>query len=285
MSEEENHFDSSRAELFEALGHPIRVKILRTLEARPMGFAELKREVGIESSGHLQFHLGKLAGLVGTTSDGFYTLTDDGREALRVATVTSQSHHRGSGWTWNLLPAAKATLVVVVVALIMLSAFAVVQQQQITSLNQSLSQQQAGTVVINGTRYAYAEIPLSSLSIPMTVKLNGVTFNLTAQTPLAPGGVMLVTFTGVNASAGLLGNRSIQITLRFAPVITVVFDDGQKEQFGATAAPTFQNGTTFQIGNAAATSWFSLHKNPQAGVSWNPTTGTYTFYVSLVQRA
>ena len=32
-----NHFDSSRAELFEALGHPTRVKILRTLETKPYG--------------------------------------------------------------------------------------------------------------------------------------------------------------------------------------------------------------------------------------------------------
>jgi DNA-binding HxlR family transcriptional regulator len=79
-----SHFDSSRAELFEALGHPTRVKILRTLETKPMGFAELKREVGIESSGHLQFHLGKLAGLVTTNAEGSYTLTDDGREAIRV---------------------------------------------------------------------------------------------------------------------------------------------------------------------------------------------------------
>lgn len=61
MAEPEKVFDSSRAELFEALGHPTRVKILKALGERPMGFAELKREVGIESGGHLQFHLGKLA--------------------------------------------------------------------------------------------------------------------------------------------------------------------------------------------------------------------------------
>ena len=44
----------------------------------------MKREVGIESSGHLQFHLGKLNGLVSTNAEGSYTLTDDGREAIRV---------------------------------------------------------------------------------------------------------------------------------------------------------------------------------------------------------
>ncbi|MGA1976067.1 MAG: winged helix-turn-helix domain-containing protein [Conexivisphaerales archaeon] len=42
-------FDKSRAELFEALGHPIRIKILHALQDGPLGFADLKRKVGIES--------------------------------------------------------------------------------------------------------------------------------------------------------------------------------------------------------------------------------------------
>ncbi|MDA4124434.1 MAG: winged helix-turn-helix domain-containing protein [Thaumarchaeota archaeon] len=57
-------FDSARAELFEALGHPNRIRILQAMREGPLGFAELKRQVGIESSGHLTFHLGKLGGLV-----------------------------------------------------------------------------------------------------------------------------------------------------------------------------------------------------------------------------
>lgn len=76
--------DSSRTELFEALGHPARMKILQSLNDAPMGFSELKRKVGMESSGHLQFHLGKLDGLVKTTPEGNYVLTDDGKEALRL---------------------------------------------------------------------------------------------------------------------------------------------------------------------------------------------------------
>ena len=87
-SESDDHFDSSRAELFEALGHPTRIKILRTLEGNSMSFSELKKEVEIGSSGHLQFHLGKLSGLVTTNSAGDYQLTDDGKEALYVAQTT-----------------------------------------------------------------------------------------------------------------------------------------------------------------------------------------------------
>ena len=60
----QNSFNETRAELFEALGHPMRVSILEALESKPLGFAEIKKTVGVESSGHLQFHLRKLAGLV-----------------------------------------------------------------------------------------------------------------------------------------------------------------------------------------------------------------------------
>jgi len=91
MSQNENHFDSSRAELFEALGHPTRVKILRTLTERAMSFSELKRETGIESSGHLQFHLGKLSSLIKTDVVGNYALTDEGRDALQIAQTALRS--------------------------------------------------------------------------------------------------------------------------------------------------------------------------------------------------
>lgn len=81
---DEIDFDSSRAELFEALGHPIRIKIIKSLSKRPLSFSELKKKIGVESGGHLQFHLNKLNGLVETTLEGSYKLTDDGREALRI---------------------------------------------------------------------------------------------------------------------------------------------------------------------------------------------------------
>ncbi|MEM1557552.1 MAG: winged helix-turn-helix domain-containing protein [Thermoproteota archaeon] len=83
-SDEKIGFDSSRAELFEALGHPIRVKIIESLSKTPHSLSELKKRIGVESSGHLQFHLNKLNGLIETTSEGSYKLTDDGREALRI---------------------------------------------------------------------------------------------------------------------------------------------------------------------------------------------------------
>ena len=130
MASAGDRFDSSRAELFEALGHPVRVKILQALDQRPMGFAELKKAVGIDSSGHLQFHLGKLSGLVETTSEGSYALTDDGREAIRVLTSTSEgkggpgAHFRFVQPVWT-----KALVAVLLIAVVLLAGVAVYQQE------------------------------------------------------------------------------------------------------------------------------------------------------------
>jgi DNA-binding transcriptional ArsR family regulator len=70
------------AELFEAISHPERIKILKILEKKPTSFASLKRELGIESSGNLDFHLKKLGKLVTVLEDGLYGLTEAGKEAL-----------------------------------------------------------------------------------------------------------------------------------------------------------------------------------------------------------
>ena len=175
MTEPGSQFDATRAELFEALGHPIRVKILQALGTKPMGFAELKKEVGIGSSGHLEFHLRKLSGLVETTAEGSYTLTDDGTEAVRVLKSVPVGHGeavpkarssilRRTEWT-------KPLLAVFLIALITLSGVAVYQQEQISSIGHELSD---ATVSIGGTRYYYETIPF--LPNGTSVQFHGVTF-------------------------------------------------------------------------------------------------------------
>lgn len=46
--------DRQRAEIFDALSHPTRIMILKALSDEVLGFADLKKKLGIESSGHLQ---------------------------------------------------------------------------------------------------------------------------------------------------------------------------------------------------------------------------------------
>ena len=71
-----------RAEVFDALSHPTRILILKALSDEVLGFADLKKKLGIESSGHLQHHLNKLDGLVKTDEYGKYTLSEQGKDAL-----------------------------------------------------------------------------------------------------------------------------------------------------------------------------------------------------------
>lgn len=109
----------------------MRVKILRALEMRPIGFADLKKAVGIESSGHLQFHLGKLTGLIGTAQDGSYTLTDDGREALRVLNTISVGGSPGGAGRLSLWSGrwTKPFIASLLILVIVLSGVAIYQAQ------------------------------------------------------------------------------------------------------------------------------------------------------------
>ena len=81
------------SEMFEAISHPIRIKILKLLAKRPMSFSELKRELGIKSSGKLDFHLKKLGNLVTLNSEDKYALTKEGYAALQTITTI-----RKYGW-------------------------------------------------------------------------------------------------------------------------------------------------------------------------------------------
>jgi DNA-binding transcriptional ArsR family regulator len=84
--------DRQRAEVFDALGHPTRIQILKVLSEGSIGFAELKKKTAIESSGHLQHHLTKLNGLIKTDEYGKYCLSDEGKDALlTVQTVENAS--------------------------------------------------------------------------------------------------------------------------------------------------------------------------------------------------
>jgi len=122
-SQDDAGFDEARAELFEALGHQTRIRILQELDHRTMGFSELKHAVGLESGGLLSFHLRKLAHLVKLTPAGDYALTDEGMEALGViGTVRSQGSNNqikhSRPWKHRLTQRKIAAgLVVVIIAL------------------------------------------------------------------------------------------------------------------------------------------------------------------------
>jgi len=193
-------FDKSRAELFDALGHPVRMRILQALEAGPLGFSELRRKVGLESSGHLQFHLGKLDGLVRSGPDGTYSLTDDGKEALRIASTLAPTASAAGTETERKrrIVSSRAVLAVLISLVIVVAAVAIVQGLGIadltierkgilvTNIHQFLEYAVSGGV--HGVGYGvYAEedFPGNGLSLSL-----GATFNATISldvTPYYPG--------------------------------------------------------------------------------------------------
>jgi DNA-binding HxlR family transcriptional regulator len=131
--ENDDEFNRTRAELFEAIGHKTRIKILEAISQEPLTFSGLKKRTGIDSSGHLSFHLEKLSHLIRSTADGTYTLTDDGREALRLIKTVHETEtemvvppskidHKAMRSPMRLLELAATAIAIILVGSIAVSA-------------------------------------------------------------------------------------------------------------------------------------------------------------------
>jgi DNA-binding HxlR family transcriptional regulator len=173
-------FDASRAELFEALGHHTRIGILQALAEKPMAFAELKRRTGIESSGLLSFHMGKLTHLVVPTPEGTYALTDQGKEAVRMIQITKSEGKeqtirvRSRGRTPYL-----AAIAVLLVLLLALGTYAVIQQQQIGTLRGRGTGSAAPNTLVYGTLTS----PSWASGMTVVSSASTITFTSTAGMP------------------------------------------------------------------------------------------------------
>lgn len=138
--------DRQRAEVFDALGHPTRILILKTLNEEALGFADLKKKTGIESSGHLQHHLTKLDGLIKTDEYGKYCLTEQGKDAfLTVQTVehmssTTAVKEKPQRRHFSGKPSLKSIGLILAMSLLIASCgVAVLEHTQITNLNRENS--------------------------------------------------------------------------------------------------------------------------------------------------
>ena len=138
--------DRRRAEVFDALSHPTRILILKALNEGSLGFADLKKKMSIESSGHLQHHLSKLGSLVKTDEYGKYVLSDQGKDALlSVETVEKVAESRtketrkafGKG-TRKLV--WRATAIALALLLIASSSIAVFEYSQTLSLQDQITE-------------------------------------------------------------------------------------------------------------------------------------------------
>lgn len=118
--------DRQRAEVFDALAHPTRIRILKALEKEVLSFADLKKQMKIESSGHLQHHLSKLGDLIKAGKYGRYCLSEQGKDALFTVQIVENT--RGFGgerkkyYTYNAYsPRARAFWNAVIVSLAIVS--------------------------------------------------------------------------------------------------------------------------------------------------------------------
>jgi len=276
----EEGFDAERAELFEAIGHPNRIKIIEALGQGKMGFAELKKMVGMESSGHLAFHLGKLEHLVTMEADGLYALTGDGREALRmIQTVEERSPRPGLRIHFGSRRAVFALLVVLLVAV---STAAVVQQLEIAGL----TARPAGAVSLNGRYYWTVTIPLQQLPAGRNFSLlfHGVNFTLvpagvgslaTGASVVTPAGAGSSNLAWVLVTTRVNGNQTVRIlTFNLPPIakVLVTFRDGVKETISPFRPMVFPDARQ-------NITWFSSHGQPQAAVVEG--NGVVSFYVSV----
>ncbi|MGA2663603.1 MAG: winged helix-turn-helix domain-containing protein [Nitrososphaerales archaeon] len=292
MSDPDSGFNEARAEVFEALGHPVRIRILRILETGPLGFNELKKAVGIESSGHLQFHLGKLSHLVSTDASGAYALTEDGKEALRIIDLSrNESGGAASGRRVLRAPALKAIVACLLVLVIVLSAAAVFQQQQIESLSGELG---SATTVLDGRQYWY--LPMDSPTLNGTyTTFHGVVFAFLYPPDGETSGTIrltngsLVAFNpsttiamSYNATAPSAGTRTAvsggQVGIFFGEVV-VTFPNGSTETFHPYNLTYHLNTLQFTWTTPTPNPWFSTNVSPQVAIAIQG--ASIVYYVSV----
>ena len=135
-------FTSTKAEVFEALGHPTRIRILQELASKPLAYSELKRAAGMESNGLLTFHLGRLKDLVGLNAEGNYALTDEGREALRIVEASKSEVKRQEVVSQHFSIRTRhptPVLVFLIVALVALASVSMVEYTQVQALDSNLN--------------------------------------------------------------------------------------------------------------------------------------------------
>jgi DNA-binding HxlR family transcriptional regulator len=304
--DQDDSFNASRAEVFEALGHPTRIRILQALSDNALGFSELKKETGIVSSGLLAFHLGKLTSLAQQNPEGSYALTDEGREALRIIEASRKQPEGRSGQrpAFNL-PRQRAIMVALVAALIVLGSVAVYQQSRIDNLSKEVL---PPTLSILGKQYHYETLPLTAVIAAGTITFDGVNFTATV---FNTGSSSVTTSGALNqllyrATAPCLTNHMCELAPDEFPDFVVSFGAGYNESLspsqGVSQPIACSSSPTTQTANSSAGAqlslvctllqspsytlwvsqgiWLSQHTHPQAGIRVDRQNATLTFYVS-----
>jgi DNA-binding transcriptional ArsR family regulator len=143
--------ERNRAEVFDALGHPTRISILRLLSHEALSFADLKKKTEIESSGNLQHHLTKLNGLITTNEYGKYVLSDAGNDALFVMNNVEAVRRKGRR---RLISDSRKSRMRLSTVFVALTACLIVSTLYLSNINASLNQYATQTLITAQNQYA-----------------------------------------------------------------------------------------------------------------------------------
>ncbi|MEM3956779.1 MAG: winged helix-turn-helix domain-containing protein [Thermoproteota archaeon] len=205
-----------RAELFDTLAHPVRIRILKMLQQEPMSFSELKKALGMESSGHLQYHLERLGNMVGQDACGKYVLSDDAKEVLRFTQLVEQVSMKKPACFWKTRRLKLLSLIVIVV---LLSAVTIPEIHRVASRqiplyeNMDLSED---FLTVGGLKFRYLLVTASRLENGTKIVFRGVAF-----TYLAP--------TNLRLREHLIAPKSVSEMEVFSAAVKVEYEDGSSE--------------------------------------------------------
>jgi DNA-binding HxlR family transcriptional regulator len=144
--------DKQRAEVFDALGHPTRIAILKALNEGALGFSDLKKKTAIDSSGHLQHHLTKLNGLIKNDEYGKYCLSDEGKDALltvqTVENASPKNNIKEKAHRQHFKVGLKPVAFLLMALLIASTAIAVYEYNQATNLQKEVTNLNENSVAL-----------------------------------------------------------------------------------------------------------------------------------------
>jgi len=107
-------------EIFSALKHPIRRRILRSLEPNRRTYTELLNDLGVDT-GLLNYHLDHLGSLIRKDEDGRYTLSDFGVAALGLTTRIEDPREKKDDFHFLGFRFPRTPVILIVVALLLIS--------------------------------------------------------------------------------------------------------------------------------------------------------------------
>lgn len=171
-----------RAEFLDNLAHPIRIMILKMLQQKSMSFSELKKDLGIESSGHLQYHIRKLGNMVKQDAYGKYAISDDGREVIRFLEIAGQLVATKPRFKISWKKALCLMLIILALsALVIPEIWQRLSKQIPLYENLDLSED---FIMIGGKEFRYLLITTSELENGTRIFFRGIVFTYLAPTTL-----------------------------------------------------------------------------------------------------